>query len=46
MVDPMDGKMSRKSAQPVKLLSVDGLKKALRFSLFDIVDTISFHAHL
>lgn len=32
MVDPLAGKVNlKKSAAPVKLLSVEGLKKALRF---------------
>lgn len=40
MVDPLAGKVtSKKPTQPIKLLSVEGLKRALRF-----VQDIAFHS--
>lgn len=43
MVDPLaDKKHLKNPKQPVKLLSVEGLKKALRFVIDNIISLFSF----
>jgi hypothetical protein len=37
LVDPLADKTNLKKSKPLKLLSVDGLKKALRFVKFDLI---------
>lgn len=36
LVDPLDDKTNLKKSQPVKLLSVDGIRKALRFVIINM----------
>lgn len=37
LVDPLANKTNLKKSKPVKLLSVDGIRKALRFVKFELI---------